>query len=95
MAIKVCTKGHQFEKTSDCPVCPECSSREMNNKFGEEFPKLSAPAFRALDAVGIKTLVDISKYSEKELLALHGFGPKAIKILRPALEQRGLTFLVR
>jgi hypothetical protein len=25
-------------------------------------------------------------------LKLHGFGPKAIRILRPALAERGLTF---
>ena len=61
----------------------------MNNKFGEEFPKLSAPAFRALDRLGIKKLADLKKHTKKELLSLHGFGPSAIKLLKPALKSKG------
>lgn len=91
MALKVCKNGHQFEKTSDCPVCPICSKEEMNNKFGEEFPKLSAPAFRALDNAGITRLNDLAKFSEKELLALHGFGPKALRLLKEALKGKGMS----
>lgn len=92
MALKICKNGHRFEKTSDCPVCPECSSEEMQNKFGEEFPSIGAPAFRALDVIGIHSLADVTKYTEKELLALHGFGPKALGILSKALLEKGLAF---
>lgn len=92
MATKICKNGHRFEKTSDCPVCPVCSAEDMNNKFGEEFPFLGAPAFRALDTAGVEKLVDLTHYTEKELLALHGFGPKALRILREKLSERGLTF---
>lgn len=92
MAIKTCKNGHAFEKNSDCPVCPTCSSKEINKKFGEEFPNIGAPAFRALDKIGIKNLLQLTKYSEEELLALHGFGPKALRLLKERLNEKGLSF---
>lgn len=63
----------------------------MKIKF-EEFPKISAPAFRALDNAGITELSDLTKVTEKELLALHGMGQKGVRILREALKQKGLSF---
>lgn len=92
MAIRICKNGHRFEKTSDCPVCPECSSDEMKNKYADEFPLIGAPAFRALDYAGISELKDLTKFTEKELLALHGFGPKALELLREALNKKDLSF---
>lgn len=64
----------------------------MQKKYGDEFPKLAAPALRALDRIGITKLSQLTKYSEKELLALHGFGPSSLTPLRHALRQKGLTF---
>lgn len=93
MATKTCTNGHVFEKTSDCPVCPSCSNKEMNEKFVEEFPKIGAPAFRALDTIGVTNLYQLTKYSEEELLALHGFGPKALRLLKEGLAEKGLSFV--
>ncbi|MFZ1411401.1 MAG: hypothetical protein WAS07_08085 [Micropruina sp.] len=40
------------------------------------------PATRALAAAGYRTIADLDGTSERELLALHGVGPRAIKILR-------------
>ncbi len=57
-----------------------------------EFPKTSAPAARALANANIKTLKDLSKWTEKELLTLHGIGPSAIPILKAALKKKGLSF---
>lgn len=54
--------------------------------------KVSRPALRALDEAGITTLGQLAALSEKELLKLHGVGPKGVRILRQALEQEGLTF---
>jgi hypothetical protein len=34
----------------------------------------------------------LSKKTEKELLALHGFGPSSIKKLKPLLKEEGLSF---
>jgi hypothetical protein len=88
MAIKICKNGHKFEKTSDCPVCPLCSSEEMKTIYGNEFPKIGAPAFRALQSVGITQFSQLTKFSEKELLELHGFGPRALLLLKDALKKR-------
>ncbi|TFE01610.1 hypothetical protein [Jeotgalibacillus salarius] len=43
---------------------------------------LSRPAQRAFATEGIRTMTDIRKYTEKELLALHGVGPKTIRQLK-------------
>lgn len=67
----------------------------MTNKFGEEFPNIGAPAFRAIDNAGIKTLRDITCYSEKELLSLHGFGPRALRLLKQKLTEKGLSFIIK
>jgi hypothetical protein len=40
------------------------------------------PAIRALDDAGYRTVADLDGVSERELLALHGVGPRAITILR-------------
>ena len=44
---KVCTNGHQFFKSSDCPTCPVCEA-ERKPKFGL-LSLLAAPARRALE----------------------------------------------
>lgn len=89
---KICKNGHTFQKTSSCPVCPACSAEEMTEKYAAEFPQIGAPAFRALSGAGITKLLDLTKYTEKQLLELHGFGPKALIILRGALKAKGKTF---
>ena len=59
----------------------------------EDLPiRLSAPARRALAAAGIDTLADLSRWTEKDVLALHGIGPTAIPPLREALAEAGLAF---
>lgn len=55
-------------------------------------PGLSQPALRAFAAAGYARLEDLARVSEAELLRLHGVGPKAIRLLRPALAARGLAF---
>lgn len=63
-----------------------------SDEFREDFPKLSAPALRALANAKIDTLEELAKYTEKDILALHGIGPSAIPKLREALTAKGLTF---
>jgi len=55
-------------------------------------PKLASPAQRALAAAGITRLEQLTRISEAELAQLHGIGPNALKTLRLALEENGLTF---
>lgn len=54
-----------------------------------DLPKIGAPATRALASVGITRLDQLAGWSETQLLALHGFGPRALRILREALAARG------
>ena len=54
--------------------------------------KISKPAHRALKSAGIETLEQLTKFKEEELLALHGFGPKGLEILKGKLGENGLFF---
>ncbi len=54
--------------------------------------KISQPAHRALAGAGIKTLAQLARRTEAEVLALHGIGPSALPILRKALKAEGLAF---
>lgn len=47
---------------------------------------------RALEHHGIHNVEELSKYSEKEILKLHGMGPASLPKLRKALEESGLSF---
>ena len=58
--------------------------------MSETLPNIGKPATRALAAIGITSLDQVAWKSEPELLALHGVGPKAIRILREGLAARGL-----
>lgn len=57
-----------------------------------DLPKISKPATRALASIGVTTLEQVATKTETELLELHGFGPRAIRILRPVLAEHGLNF---
>ena len=57
-----------------------------------DLPKIGAPATGALAAIGVTRLAETARFTERELLALHGVGPKAVRILREALAERGLSF---
>ncbi|MCY9787241.1 helix-hairpin-helix domain-containing protein [Nocardiopsis sp. EMB25] len=52
---------------------------------------IGKPATRALLGAGLGTLAEVATRSEKELLALHGVGPKAVRILRETLAEKGMS----
>lgn len=88
--LKICIKGHKYYKSSDCPTCPIC---EVERKPTKGFlSKLSAPDLRALEHNEIRTLEQLSAFSEKELLKFHGIGPASLPPLREALQEKGLSF---
>jgi uncharacterized protein len=88
--LRTCKNGHRFRKSSDCPVCPVCEAeRKPETGF---LSGLSAPARRALENAGIKTLKQLSRRSEAEILEFHGMGPVSIPKLRAALKSEGLSF---
>lgn len=54
--------------------------------------EIGRPATAALkEYVGVTTLSAVTRFREDELLALHGVGPKAIRILKAVLAERGLS----
>ncbi|WP_043932979.1 DNA-binding protein [Bacillus sp. EB01] len=57
-----------------------------------DFPKTSKPAERALAGAGFTQLEQLTTISETDLLNLHGIGPKAVRILKEALAEKGLDF---
>ncbi|AZJ19309.1 hypothetical protein DM800_13075 [Bacillus sp. AY18-3] len=88
--LRTCEKGHEYYKSSDCPTCPTCE-KEKKPKTGF-LSLLSSPARNALEHHGIHTIEELSKYSEKEILKLHGMGPASMPKLRNALKEKGLSF---
>lgn len=88
--LKTCSQGHEFYKSSDCPVCPIC---EEENKPKDGFlSEIAAPARRALEHKGVTTLHKLSELTEDEVLELHGMGPSTIPKLTEALASQGLSF---
>jgi hypothetical protein len=87
---RICPNGHTYYKSSDCPVCPVC---EQQKKPDEGFLSLlAAPARRAITNAGIDSLLQLSKYSEADILKLHGMGKSSIPKLNDALKKAGLSF---
>ncbi|MEU0884020.1 hypothetical protein ABZ345_35950 [Lentzea sp. NPDC005914] len=58
-----------------------------------EFPRtIGNVATRQLAAHGYTTFDSLTKVSAKELLKIHGVGPKAIRILGEELAAQGKTY---
>lgn len=90
--LRTCKQGHSYYKSTDCPACPVC---ETKKKPTDGFLSLlSAPARRALESIGIKTVKQLAQHTQKEILSLHGMGPASLPKLLIALKEAGLTFKV-
>ncbi|PSR52782.1 hypothetical protein AHMF7605_04210 [Adhaeribacter arboris] len=88
--LRTCRNGHKYYKSSDGPTCPIC---EQERKPQDDFLSLLvAPARRALENKGITNIQELSKYSEEEVLKLHGFGPSSLPKLRQVLADNKLSF---
>jgi DNA-directed RNA polymerase alpha subunit len=57
-----------------------------------DFPKTSNPATSALLEAGYTRLEQLTQVTEADLLKLHGMGPKAVRLLREALAEKGWSF---
>lgn len=65
-------------------------TRDATHPNEAAFPVgLGGPALRALAGAGISSMAQLVRRSEAELSALHGMGPKALRILKTALAQQG------
>ncbi len=56
-----------------------------------DLPRIGAPATRALAAAGYTSLGQLDRVPAAELLRLHGMGPRALRLLGDALQERGLS----
>ena len=61
------------------------------NEADSNFPRLSAPARRALALAGYERLEELDGVEKAQLSRLHGIGPSAVEALRSALAERGLS----
>jgi hypothetical protein len=63
------------------------------DEFGTEFPHaIGNVAKRELAANGYTRYADLSRTTPRDLLAIHGVGPKAVRILGDELAARGLRW---
>ena len=62
---------------------------ETTHPNAAAFPPIGGPALRALARAGLRSLHDVERWSERELLALHGMGPKGVRLLGEALARQG------
>jgi predicted flap endonuclease-1-like 5' DNA nuclease len=63
------------------------------DEFGTEFPRgIGRVAKRELAANGYTRYDQLTGVSRRELLAIHGVGPKAVRIIGDELVRRGQAF---
>jgi predicted flap endonuclease-1-like 5' DNA nuclease len=67
------------------------STRDVPAQIGD-LPPIGRPANSAMLAAGITTVAQVAALTRRELLAMHGVGPKAVRILEAALTEQGLAF---
>lgn len=65
------------------------STRDTPAQIGD-LPPFGRPANSALLLTGVTTVADAAAYGRGALLALHGVGPKAIRLLAEECERRGI-----
>lgn len=67
------------------------STRDVPAQIGD-LPPIGRPANSALLNAGITSLAEVASLGRRELLAMHGVGPKAVRILEAAAAEHGLAF---
>lgn len=53
-------------------------------QVSDAIPYIGAPAASALAEIGVTRATQLNKFTEKDLLVMHGIGPKAVRMLREA-----------
>lgn len=65
---------------------------ESPTQPGSDLPStIGKAATRALANAGVTTLAEVATRTKADLLALHGVGPKAVRILAEALADNGMS----
>ncbi|GAB3717598.1 hypothetical protein [Nocardiopsis nanhaiensis] len=68
------------------------AERAVPGEVGDLPRGIGRPATRALVGLGVTTLDQVAEYSEAELTAMHGVGPKAVRLLGEVLGSSGRGF---
>lgn len=55
-------------------------------------PGVGGPVLCALANAGIRSLSGLSRWRERDFAALHGVGPKGVRMLRDAMAKQGVAF---
>ena len=75
-------------KISDSHVNSGKTHSDPSNKLKldgkDTLPYIGDPATSALTVIGVTKPSQLTQFTERELLALHGVGPKAIRLLKEA-----------
>lgn len=68
-------------------------NRSTTHPNESAFPAgVGGPVLRALAHAGIRTMAQLTQWSEAELGALHGVGPKGLRILKEGLARQKMRF---
>lgn len=62
---------------------------EKTHPNAAAFPPIGGPALRALANADIRSLGQLANWRERDLLELHGMGPKGVRMLKEALRAKG------
>jgi hypothetical protein len=62
---------------------------EATHPNAAAFPPIGGPALRALAHAGVRSLAELAAWRERDLLALHGMGPKGVRLIKTALAAEG------
>ena len=92
-------QGLSFERLSEKRAEPinrgmaeERMKGVMEPNGSGNLPNIGKPAISALAQIGVRKVEQLAGYTEQEILALHGVGPKAIRVLRPVMAEMGVSF---
>lgn len=97
MPAKTKINSRAAKRVNRCPIVAKprlrLASDRQTDSIKDNFPAgLAKPALRALYAAGLTRLDQLTRVRETDLAALHGVGPKAIRLLQVALNAQRLGF---
>jgi hypothetical protein len=80
--------SHAIVRTEGCAMAATPDVRPVGDLPNE----IGRTAARELSLNGISSLEQVARHSREQLLAIHGVGPKAVRILDAALATKDLGF---
>jgi predicted flap endonuclease-1-like 5' DNA nuclease len=91
MLLNALVRASWFARAPQRLAAALAAAEGAADRPGELPAGIGKPATRALFGAGVSTVEQVAAHTEDELLALHGVGPKAVRILAAALAERGMS----